>query len=101
MPKAKSASTGGKNGFPKKYVQVLGEEWMDEVDKLDANELKKIIVEAEQSISVTENTRDADEKLKAAKEMYGDLSSAYKDATKYQTAKIKYALMCLEGQGKV
>lgn len=99
MPRAKNSDS--KSNFPKKYSQVLGEEWMSEVDKLDTDELKKIIVEAEQNISTTETERDADEKLAAAKEVVKELSAAYKDAVKYQTAKIKYSLMCLEGKGKI
>jgi len=99
MPKPKSSN--GKNGFPTKYTKILGEEWMSEVDKLDVEELTKIIVEASQNISTTETQRDADEKLKAAKEVFNTLGLGYKDALKYQNAKIKYSLMCLEGKGKI
>lgn len=86
-------------GFPSKYAKVLGEEWMQEADKMAPEELKKIIVEAANSISETEEKRDADMKLKEVKDMLKDLSSGYKDAIKYQNAKTKYALMCLEGKG--
>jgi len=99
MPQPKKSNT--KNGISAKYTKILGEEWMEEVDKLDVEELTKIIVEASQNMSKVETERDADEKLKAAKEVYNELGAAYKDAMKYQNAKIKYALICLEGKGKV
>ena len=45
--------------------------------------------------------KEADEKLKVAREDAKTLGGAYKDATKFQNAKIKYALLCLDRMGKL
>ncbi len=88
------------NTFPAKYAKVLGEEWMNECDSLDADELKKIVIESESSVEEAEDKRDADEKLKQAKEMAKELGADYKETIFYQRAKIKYAMRCLETKGQ-
>lgn len=88
-------------GFPEKYAKILDKTWMEEADGFDEEALRGAIIEANGSISEQEKLRDADEKLKAAKDLAKDLGGAYKDSIKYQTAKIKYAIFNLEKMGKM
>jgi hypothetical protein len=54
---------------------------------------------SEGNISNIENAKDNDQKLNAAKELVKENSAPYKDAIRIQTAKVKYALFCLESKG--
>jgi len=90
------------NGFPEKYYkQLMGSAIMEDFDGLDEEALKKAIVESETSIEEVEQERDKDEKLKSVKDDMKLLSKAYSDTKKFQNAKIKYALFCLEKKGKL
>lgn len=86
--------------FPDKYAKIPGfSAVMEEFDTYGEADLKKNIIAAEASIEEQEKLMDNDVELKAAKENAKVLSSGYKDAKKYQYAKIKYALFCLEKMG--
>lgn len=99
MAKVKKKDTV--EGFPEKYAKILEKTWMEEVDGFDEAQLRNVIIESNGSISEQEKLRDADEKLKAAKDLAKDLGGAYKDSMKYQNAKIKYAIFNLEKMGKM
>jgi len=88
-------------GFSEKYAKILDKTWMEEADGFDEEKLRSVIIDANGSINEQEKLRDADDKLKAAKELAKDLGGAYKDSMKYQTAKIKYAVWSLEKLGKM
>jgi hypothetical protein len=99
---AKVVKTGD-NGFNKKYAKVLANtnsSFMGEADAMSKEELEKVILESEASIEEQEKLMEADENLKAAKAVVKDLAGAYKDASRYQTSKIKYCLFNLERMGK-
>ncbi len=89
------------DGFPEKYAKILDKTWMEEVDGFDEEKLRSVVIDANGSISEQEKLRDADDKLKAAKDLVKDLGGAYKDSIKYQSAKIKYAIFNLEKMGKM
>jgi hypothetical protein len=97
MPKKKS---GDVNGFPAKYANLI-KDFMPEADGMTPDGLKKAIIDAENAIAEAERTRDSDQKLKDAREQVKDLSLGYKEIIKRQTARIRYALMVLEGKGVV
>ena len=59
------------------------------------------VFSTENSIEEQEKLMDGDETLKEAKLNVKALSGGYKDAMKYQMAKIKYALFNLERNGKL
>lgn len=87
--------------FPEKWAKVLKDlpEFKEIADAASTDDLKKIIVTCEGNIYTIEREKDDDAKLNAAKEVMKDLSAPYRDASKVQTAKIKYALFLLEGKG--
>jgi hypothetical protein len=84
-----------------KIVKKLGTSVKEELDALDAAELRGQIVEAERVIRETELEMEADEKLAAFKEKVKDLSSGYKEVKAAQTAKIKYSLHLLAEKGQL
>ncbi len=89
-------------GFPEKYSKVPGFSAIEEeLNGADEEGLKKIIVAAETSVEEQQQLKEVDEKLKEIKEQMSALSGGYRDAMKYQNAKIKYALYCLEKLGKI
>lgn len=87
--------------FPQKWLKVLKDlpEFKDIADAASVDDLKKMIITAEGNISNIEKEKEADAKLNAAKEIIKDLSAPYRDASKSQTCKVKYALFLLEGKG--
>ena len=100
MGKIKKAENNG--GFPTKYSNVPGFNGIEEeCNGLDEEGLKKVIVAAETSIEEQDQLKEADGALKEAKEKMKALGGGYRDAAKYQNAKIKYALYCLERMGKI
>jgi hypothetical protein len=88
--------------FPEKWLKVLKQmpEFKEIADSSDAVGLKKIIVESEGNIYTTEKDMEADSPLNGAKDLVKQYSAAYKEAMKFQTAKIKYAMFLLEGNGE-
>ncbi len=88
-------------GFPKKWSKIIDSlpEFKDTADASNPEELKKIIISSEGNISLIEKEKEADVKLNAAKEIAKDISGGYRDASKAQMAKIKYALYLLESKG--
>lgn len=87
--------------FPEKWLKVLKDlpEFKNTADAASTDDLKKIIVACEGNVYTLENEKAEDVKLNAAKELVKEHSLPYRDAIKVQTAKIKYALFCLEGKG--
>jgi len=87
--------------FPEKYAKVIDKlpEFKDIAEAASIDDLKKIIITCEGNIYTIEQEKDNDIKLSGAKEFVKEYSEPYRDATKAQTAKIKYALFLLEGKG--
>lgn len=99
---AKIKKLNNETGFPDKYYKVLmGSNVMEELDAANEETLKKTIVECETSIEEQQQLKDNDAKLQEIKEQMKALGGGYRDAQKFQNAKIKYALYCLEKQGKI
>lgn len=87
--------------FPEKWAKIIKElpEFKDMADASSTDDLKKIIVTCEGNIYVVEKEKESDVKLNAAKELVREHSAPYRDASKVQMAKIKYALFLLESKG--
>lgn len=93
----------GDNGFSPKWAKVLANmnsSFQGEADAMSEEDLKRVILEAEKSIEEQSKLEEADEALKAAKENVKALAGGYRDAAKYQMAKIKYSLFDLARMGK-
>lgn len=88
--------------FPEKWAKILKDlpEFKEIADAASADDLKKIILTCEGNIYTIDKEKDMDSKLNSAKELVKEYSAPYRDALKVQTAKIKYALFCLEGKGE-
>ena len=93
----------GDNGFSPKWAKVLANmnsSFQGEADAMSEEDLKRVILESEKSIEEQSKLEEADEALKAAKENVKALAGGYRDAAKYQMAKIKYCLFDLARMGK-
>ncbi len=87
--------------LPEKWLKVVNKmpEFKDQAEAASVEELKKIIVESEGNIYNEEQKMSQDTQLNAAKELCKDYSAIYREAIKFQTARVKYALFLLEGKG--
>mgnify|MGYP001563268370 CR=1 FL=1 len=87
--------------FPKKYEKILKDlpEFKDVADSASKEELNKIILSCEGNLYNIEKEKEKDVKLNAARELVKESAAPYRDASKVQTTKIKYALFLLEGKG--
>lgn len=88
-------------GLPDKWTKIVNKmpDFKESADAADVDALKKIVVESEGNIYTQEQEMAADVQLNAAKELVKDYSMKYREAIKFQTAKIKYALFLLESKG--
>jgi hypothetical protein len=97
----KKDGAGALTSLPKKWDDMIKKmpEFKDTADAASVEDLKKIIVECEGNIHTVSRDEEADIKLSGAREMSKELSAPYREAKKYQQAKIQYALLCLESKG--
>ena len=84
-----------------KVMKKLPPGFADEAGGMDEEQLRGTIVDADTVTRETEMTRDADDRLAAAKENVKDLSSGYRDVITAQRAKVSYCLHLLEERGKL
>ena len=87
------------NVFPDKYRNKLEPEFLDNVNSMDTEEVKKKILEAESNIYDIENAKDNDTELLAVREKVKEFSKPYRERKSEATAKIKYCLFILENRG--
>ena|ERR1700676_2451717 len=87
--------------FPEKWNKLIKKmpEYKDTADAASVEDLKKIIVTCEGNIFTTEKEKTADVKLTSAKEFVKEYMEPYREAIKFQMAKIQYALFLLESKG--
>jgi tricorn protease-like protein len=90
---------GKDNSFPEKWLKKLPTGFVENVESMSEEDVKRVIFESEGNIYTVDREMDQDQKLSAAKELVKDYSSAYRDAKAALTAKIKYCLFVLEGRG--
>lgn len=84
-----------------KIEKELGKELLTELDSLGDEGLKNTIIVAEQSINSTREELDANPNYIKAKEDAKALSQGFREVKKRQNAKIQYALLRLQGLGKL
>lgn len=85
--------------FPEKYSKKISEEFMDGINAMDTEEVKKKILEAESNVYEIENAKEGDKELFSAKEKVKEFSKPYSERKTEETAKIKYCLYILENRG--
>lgn len=89
------------NGFPNKYMKKIADlpDFVDGINSMDVEEIKKKILEAEQNIYEVENAKENDKELVSAREKVKQFSGPYRDTKSIETAKLKYCLYILETRG--
>lgn len=85
----------------KKLMKTLNDGVIEEMEAMDAEDLKSAIAQSEKNIAEQEALKRADNALAAAKENVKVLGSAYNEAMKYQRAKQRLASVLLEAKGKL
>ena len=88
-----------KTVFPDKYSKKIEQEFMDNVNSMDTEDLKKRILEQESVVYEIENSKEEDTDLSEAREKVKEFSKPYREKKAEATAKIKYCLFILENRG--
>ena len=91
----------GPEDFPTKWWKILEKmpEFKDVADGSSTDELKKIVLTCESNLFTIDNDLANDATLQSAKELVKTTSAPHKEAAKFQTVKIKYAVYLLESKG--
>jgi small-conductance mechanosensitive channel len=75
-----------------KAKKILSSTFLEDNENISEDEAAALIVKAEQQIKGLRDEMAADEQLQAAAQVKKDLESGYKNAIKYEEAKIQYLL---------
>ena len=75
-----------------KASKVLTKTFIDSYKNVSEDEAALMVVGAIKKVREIKKEQSEDEQLKAAKQITKDLSSAYRDAAKYEKAKIDWLL---------
>lgn len=80
-----------------KVIKILGQEITNEIKGMSLDELKEVIVAANQAMDAVQRVLDANPKYQEVKEQKSSLEEGKKEVNKYQRAKIAYCLMIMAG----
>lgn len=83
-----------------KMHKTLGRDTVEEMDKLNEADLKKIIVEASSAMQQVKDELEANPNYKEARENLLALTQGKKEVDKRQKARIAYSLHLLSEKGK-
>jgi hypothetical protein len=72
--------------------KVLSKSFVDNHENVTEDVAGELIVKASQEIRKLKEEKDANDKLRAAKEIVKDLNSGYNSAIRYEQAKINFLL---------
>lgn len=84
---------------PKDPFADLPDDFRDAVDAADRDGIRKLIAEAAIAQAELMEAQAQDEDYKLLKEQAREAGAVYRDGTKTNKLKIKYAKMVLEGKG--
>jgi hypothetical protein len=87
------------NDFPSKWLKKLPVEFVDAINTMDENDIKKRVLTCEGNIYEIENAKANDQKLNSAKELLKECSQPYNESKAIEACKIKYCLFVLESRG--
>jgi hypothetical protein len=79
-----------------KAKKILSSTFLEDNEAINEDDAAHLIVKAEQQIKALTDEMNADEQLQAAIQIKKDLESGYKNAIKYEQAKIQYLLAKIE-----
>ena len=88
--------------FPQKYLKKLNNlspEFIETIDGLDTEEIKKRIVSSENNIYEIEKEKDNNSEILRLKEELKLINGPFAEAKGLETAKIKYCLFTLSNRG--
>ena len=85
--------------FPQRYLKKLPPDFIEAIEQMDSEDVKKRILTIEQHLYEIENSKLSDTKLQQAKEVVKDLNSVYSAPKNEENAKLKYCLYVLETRG--
>lgn len=101
MVKKKDGNDVDSSSFDPKWKNKLPDGWMDGAEAMTTDDLKKKLLECENTIVSTEKDMDTDARLEAAKQDAKLLASAYKEVLTEQKAMIKAVVFILNSRGAV
>src|SRR5688500_4597608 len=79
-----------------KAKKILTATFLEDNETVNEDQAAALIVKAEQQIKALSDEMASDEQLQAAAQVKKDLESGYKNAIKYEQAKIQYLLAKIE-----
>jgi hypothetical protein len=85
--------------FPKKYLDKIDPEFLDSVQAMETEDIKKRILEAEGNMYEIDKAKAADEELTKIREKAREIGAPYRESKSKEMAKIQYLLYTLEGRG--
>jgi hypothetical protein len=85
--------------FPEKHLNKIDPEFLDSVQAMDTEEIKKKILEAENNIYEIDIAKENDKELADIREQAKKISAPYRETKTKEAAKIRYCLYILEGRG--
>lgn len=87
--------------FPEKFYKKIKDipDFLDGINSMDTDEIKKKILECEGNIYDTDNAKMADVELTQTKEKAKELAKPYRETKGIETAKLQYCLYILESRG--
>lgn len=85
--------------FPDKYRKKIDQEFLDNVQSMDTEDIKKRVLEQESVVYDIENGKEEDKDLTEAREKVKEFSKPYREKKAEATAKIKWCLFVLENRG--
>lgn len=84
-----------------KKFKDIDEEWRDKVAALSAVEVKAVLAELAYNENENQKAKEEDQDLASKKESYDSAAEGYKEATKSNKLKTKYALKVLSDKGGI
>lgn len=84
----------------KKFLEI-NEEWRDKVAALSVEQIKTEITEVVNNENENQKNKEDDQHLAEAKETYQEAAAGYKEATKMNRLKVKFALRVLGDKGGI
>jgi hypothetical protein len=85
--------------FPKKWLDKLDPEYVDGIQAMETEDIKKRILDAEQNIYDIDIAKESDLELEGLRDKIKEAGSPYRDSKNKEAAKIKLCLYTLEGRG--
>jgi hypothetical protein len=79
-----------------KAKRILSQAFLENHDHINEDDAAALVVKSEMQIRALREEMNADEKLHAATQIVKDLSSGYRNAIRYEEAKVQYLLAKIE-----